>query len=85
MAPIDQDTRETLFAELDFHKAEFDNLREEILQWLETERQYINLCLIAIGAEVALVTIMLENRAFVILLFWTLAKTTLTTQGQIAH
>ena len=60
--------RETLLAELDLHKTEFSALRAEILQWLDTERQYLNLSIVAIGAGLGFVPLVLEKQALIVLL-----------------
>ena len=62
--------REVLLAELDLHKEEFSALRTEILQWLETERLYLNMSLVAIGAALGVAPYILEQRAFISLLLF---------------
>ena len=62
--------REVLLAELDLHKEEFSALRTEILQWLDTERLYLNMSLVAIGAALGVAPYVLEQRAFISLLLF---------------
>jgi hypothetical protein len=63
---------EILLAELDLHKTEFSALREEILQLIDAERQYLNLSLVAIGAGLGLAPFILDQKAFIILLVFPL-------------
>jgi hypothetical protein len=46
--------KDVLLVELDLHKEEFKSLRQEILQLIESERQYLNLSLVAFGAGTGL-------------------------------
>lgn len=62
--------REALLAELDMHKIEFSTLRQEILQLIESDRQYLYLSLVAIGAGVGLTPFIAQQKAFIILLLF---------------
>jgi hypothetical protein len=64
--------REALLAELDLHKTEFSSLREEILQWLEGERQYLSLNLVTIGAGFGLLPFLQNPRVYIVLLLFPL-------------
>ena len=57
-----------LLAELDLHKTEFSALRDEILQLMESERQYLNLSLVAFGAGLGLSPFISSHETYVILL-----------------
>jgi hypothetical protein len=70
MATKKENEREALLAELDLHKTEFSALREEILQLIEAERQYLNLSLVAIGAGLGLFPFIAEQKLFVVLLLF---------------
>jgi hypothetical protein len=64
--------KEALLAELDFHKAEFSALRSEISQHFESERQYLNLSLVAFGAGIGLAPFLSSQKAYIILLLFPL-------------
>lgn len=57
-----------LLAELDLHKTEFAALREEILQWLDAERQYLNWTLAAVAGVLGFAPLVIEQRLYVIML-----------------
>ena len=57
-----------LLAELEIHKTEYSALRTEILQLMESERQYLNLSLVAFGAGLGLSPIITEQKVYVVLL-----------------
>ncbi len=61
--------REALIAELDLHKTEYSTLRQEILQLLESQRQYLNLNLVAIAAILGVVPFIIQQQAFVVFLY----------------
>lgn len=65
-----QTDQEVLLAELDLHKTEFSTLRDEILQWLDTERQYLNLCLAAIAAGLGFAPLLVEQKAYSLMLLF---------------
>lgn len=66
------DERESLFAELEFHKLEYTSLRSEISQRLEAQRQYLNLSLVAIGVALGFLPVILEQKLFISLLLYPL-------------
>jgi len=70
MSPRNSELRDALHAELAFHQAEFNALRSEIVQWLEAERQYLNLCLVAIAAGLGAFPFIVQQKAFVVLLLF---------------
>lgn len=70
MATKKENEREALLAELDFHKTEFSALRQEILQLLDADRQYLNLSLVAISGGLALSPFIAEQKTFIILLLF---------------
>jgi hypothetical protein len=70
MSPRNSELRDALHAELAFHQAEFNALRSEIVQWLEAERQYLNLCLVAIAAGLGAFPFIVQQKAFVVLLLY---------------
>lgn len=63
--PIEKDA---LLAELGLHKEEFSALRQEILQLMESERQYLNLSILAFGAVISLAPFISNQKTYVILL-----------------
>lgn len=67
---IPSTNRETLLAELDVHKTEFSELRTEILHMMETQRQYTNFALVAIGVEITAATAIIESNQLIIFLFF---------------
>ncbi|MGQ9467729.1 MAG: hypothetical protein ACUVSG_08815, partial [Anaerolineae bacterium] len=69
---ISQSYRESLLAELELHKTEFSALRAEILQWLDTERQLLNLSIVAIGAGFGFSPLILDQRLFIVFLLFPL-------------
>ena len=64
--------KDVLLAELDLHKLEFSALRQEILELIESERQYLNLSLIAFGAGLGFAPMISEQKLYVILLLFPL-------------
>lgn len=70
MATKKENQRESLLAELDLHKIEFATLRQEILQLIEAQRQYLNLSLVAIGAGLGLSTYVASKDLIVVLLLF---------------
>lgn len=70
MATKKENEREALLAELDMHKIEFSTLRQEILQLIEAERQYLNLSLVAIGGGLGLFAFIAQQKAFIVLLLF---------------
>jgi len=64
--------KDVLLAELDLHKTEFASLRQEILQLLDAERQYLYLSLVAFGAGLGLTPFIANQKAYTILLFFPL-------------
>lgn len=63
-------SRDALLVELELHKAEFAALRTEILQWLDSERQYLNMSLVAIVAGFGAAPFVVERQAFVLFLLY---------------
>ena len=72
MAPKKAINETALLAELDLHKTEFSALRDEILQLIESERQYLNLSLVAFGAGVGLAPFLSNQKTYIILLLFPL-------------
>ncbi|MEP7136838.1 MAG: hypothetical protein ABI904_18080 [Chloroflexota bacterium] len=70
MATKKDNEREAWLAELDLHKLEFSALRQEILQLIESERQYLNMSLVAIGAGLSFASYVAGKDSFVILLLF---------------
>ena len=70
MATKKENQREALLAELELHKMEFSTLRQEILQLIESQRQYLNLCLVAIGAGLGLSSYIAKADLLVVLLLF---------------
>jgi hypothetical protein len=70
MRASDNITREVFIEELNLHKAEFSALRNEILYWIDSQKQYLNLSLVAIAAGLGFGPTIVEQRAFVILLLY---------------
>jgi hypothetical protein len=68
--PLHEKTREALLVELDLHKTEFSALRDEILQWLDSEQQYLNMTLVAVAAALGIAPFILEQRGFITLLLF---------------
>jgi hypothetical protein len=64
--------KDVLLAELDLHKTEFSALRTEILQQIESERQYLNLSLVAFGVGIGLAPFLSNPKTYVILLLFPL-------------
>ena len=72
MAPKKAINEAALLAELDLHKTEFSALRDEILQLIESERQYLNLSLVAFGAGAGLTPFLANQKTYIILLLFPL-------------
>jgi hypothetical protein len=70
MATKKENQREAWLAELELHKMEFSTLRQEILQTLESQRQYLNLCLVAIGAGLGLSSYVVREDLLIVLLLF---------------
>jgi hypothetical protein len=70
MATKKENQRQALLVELELHKIEFASLRQEVLQWIEAERQYLNLCLVAIGAGLGFASYIANEDLLVILLLF---------------
>ncbi|HLO16962.1 MAG TPA: hypothetical protein VK206_19155 [Anaerolineales bacterium] len=70
MATKRENQREALLAELEVHKTEYNTLRQEILQLKDAEKQYLNLCLVAIGAGLGLSSYIAKEDLFIILLLF---------------
>lgn len=68
----DQNTTraQALYAELDLHKIEFSTLRDEILRAIDAERQSLNLTLVAMGAGLGLIPLIVEQNVLIILLLF---------------
>ncbi|MCP4140393.1 MAG: hypothetical protein GY755_08910 [Chloroflexi bacterium] len=64
--------KEALMAELDLHKTEFSALRSEILQLMDSERQYLNLSIVAFGAGLGLAPYISAQESYVVLLLFPL-------------
>lgn len=65
-----ENQREVLLAELDLHKTEYNALRQEILQLKDAEKQYLNLCFVAIGAGLGLSSFIVKEDLLIILLLF---------------
>lgn len=61
-------SHEAQLAELDVHKMEFSALRGEILYWLDAEKQHLNLSIVAIGATIGFVPLIIQEKLFILLL-----------------
>jgi len=70
MATKKENQREALLAELELHKLEYSALRQEVLQIIESEKQYLNLCIVAIGAGVGFSSYIAREDLLVILLLF---------------
>ncbi len=70
MATKKENQREAFLAELDLHKLEFSTLRQEILQLIESQRQYLNLSLVAIGAGLGLSSYVASQQLLIVLLLF---------------
>lgn len=90
MATKKENEREALLAELDLHKLEFSALRQEILQLIESERQYLNMSLVAIGAGISLSSYIAGQDSFIVfllfpfvfhILFWEMLKSIKSVMG----
>jgi hypothetical protein len=66
--PIKSNVREALIAELGFHRAEFTTLKDEIGGWLEAERQFLNLSILAAGAGIGFTQVVGGQQIQIILL-----------------
>jgi uncharacterized membrane protein YoaK (UPF0700 family) len=62
--------RSVLLAELELHKAEFTQLREEIIHSIDAERQALNLSIVAVGAGLGFATFVMSQNALIILLLF---------------
>ncbi len=60
--------RETLLAELEFHRAEYTALKDEIAKWNEAERQFLNLSILAAGAGIGFTQVVGGQQIQIILL-----------------
>ena len=65
-----ENRRDALLAELDLHKLEFATLRQEILQLIESQRQYLNLSIVAIGAGLGLSSYVARQDLIIVLLLF---------------
>ncbi len=63
---------EVLIAELELHKTEYSTLREEIIFWLDAQKHYLNLTLVAVAAGLGFFPFIVEQKTFIILLFFPL-------------
>jgi len=70
MATKKENQREALLAELELHKIEFAALRQESLQLIESQRQHLNLCLVAIGAGLGLSSYITKADLLIVLLLF---------------
>ena len=70
MATKKENQREALLAELELHKMEFSALHQETVQLAESQRQYLNLCLVAIGAGLGLSSYVAKADLLVVLLLF---------------
>ena len=70
MATKKENRRDALLAELDLHKLEFATLRQEILQLIESQRQYLNLSIVAIGAGLGLSSYVARQDLIIVLLLF---------------
>jgi hypothetical protein len=64
--------KDALLAELGLHKEEFSALRQEILQLMDSERQYLNLSLVAFGAIIGLAPFISTQKTYIVLLIFPL-------------
>ena len=70
MATKKENQREGLLAELELHKMEFSVLKQEVLQLIESQRQYLNLCLVAIAAGLGLSSYVAKEDLLIVLLLF---------------
>jgi hypothetical protein len=70
MQTLDNTNREALIEELNIHKAEFSALRDEILHWLDAQKQYLNLSLVAIGAGLGFASNIVQQKTFIVFLLF---------------
>ncbi|HET9911140.1 MAG TPA: hypothetical protein VFQ13_04575 [Anaerolineales bacterium] len=64
----DSNLRETLLAELEFHRVEYTALKDEIAKWNEAERQFLNLSILAAGAGIGFTQVVGGQQIQIILL-----------------
>jgi hypothetical protein len=62
--------REALLIELELHKMEFSTLRQEILQLIESQRQYLNLSIVTVGAGLGLSAYIAQQETLIVLLLF---------------
>lgn len=62
--------KDFLTTELELHKVEYSALRAEILHWLDTERQLLNLSIVAVGAGLGITPLIIERQIFGVLLIF---------------
>ncbi len=60
--------REALLAELELHRVEYTTLKDEIAKWNETERQFLNLSILAAGGGIGLIQIVGGQQIQIVLL-----------------
>ncbi len=72
MVTITEAQRQTLIQELELHKTEFSALGAAILHWLDADRQYLNLTLVAVAAGLGIIPFIIEQQVFFVLLFFSL-------------
>src|SRR5574342_598504 len=70
MATKKENQREALLAELELHKLEFSALRQELSQLSESERHYLNLSIVAIGAGIGLSSYVISQELIIVLLLF---------------
>ena len=66
--PNNSNVRETLFAELELHRAEYTTLKDEMAKWNETERQFLNLSILAAGGGIGLIQVVGGQQIQIVLL-----------------
>ncbi len=72
MQALDDTSRKVLIEELNLHKTEFSAIRDEILHWIDGQKQYLNLSLVAIAAGLGFTPLISQQKAFIILLLFPL-------------
>jgi hypothetical protein len=66
--PAKSTSRETLLAELELHRTEFTLLKEDMSKWTDTERQFLNLSILAAGAGIGFTQIIGGQETQIVLL-----------------
>jgi len=70
MATKREKQREAMLAELELHKMEYTALRQEFMHLSESQKQYLNLSLVAIGAGLGLSSYVTREETMMVLLLF---------------